>query len=76
MEQLQLEGYDDTRKGIYYFIPDEESLEEVKGQLKLNLDDFGQNAQSELNTKEKLSDISIGEYNEWVAKTIRFTLFF
>ncbi|TQR21368.1 LCP family protein [Psychrobacillus vulpis] len=61
IEQLQIEGYDDTRKGVYYFIPKDESLEEVKKQLKLNLDDFGQNAQSEIKTNKQSDDYSIGE---------------
>ncbi|WP_391207989.1 LCP family protein [Psychrobacillus sp. L4] len=61
IEQLQLEGNDDTRKGIYYYILKDDSLEEVKRQLKLNLDDFGQNAQSEINTTKSVNDLTIGE---------------
>ncbi|WP_260857992.1 LCP family protein [Bacillus sp. FJAT-22090] len=61
IEQLQLEGDDTTIKGIYYFIPKEDSLEEIKRQLKLNLDDFGQNAQSEMNKSTTVHDLTIGE---------------
>ncbi|QEY20521.1 transcriptional regulator [Psychrobacillus sp. AK 1817] len=60
-EQLQLKGYDDTRNGVYYFIPDEEALDEISEQLKLNLDDFGQNAKTELNQSTKITDLTIGE---------------
>lgn len=61
IEQLVLEGYDDRLNGVSYFFIKEDSLEEVKKQLQLNLDDFGQNAQSDLNTDKKLNDLSIGE---------------
>lgn len=60
IEQIQLEGDDATIKGIYYFIPKEDSLEEIKRQLKLNLDDFGQNAQSETNKSTSVHDLTIG----------------
>lgn len=61
IEHLTIEGYDDTQKGIYYFIPKRDSIEEVKKQLKLNLDDFGQNAQSEVDTTKQVNDLSLGE---------------
>ncbi|MDF2065846.1 LCP family protein [Bacillus sp. Cr_A10] len=62
IEQLQIEGDNDTSSGYYYFIPREDSLEEVKNQLKLNLDDFGQNASSETNNKTtQVNDLSIGK---------------
>ncbi|GGA18682.1 LCP family protein [Psychrobacillus lasiicapitis] len=60
IEQLQLEGVDTMIRGTSYFLIDEESLEEVKKQLQLNLDDFGQNAQSEIKTKT-VSDLTIGQ---------------
>ena len=60
-EQLQITGSDATIRGIYYFIPDEDSIETVQQQLKLNLDDFGQNAQSELNEIKTANDLTIGE---------------
>ncbi|SER65864.1 LCP family protein [Psychrobacillus sp. OK032] len=60
IEQLKLEGEDTTIRGTSYFIIDEESLEEVKRQLQLNLDDFGQNAQSEIKSKT-VHDLTIGE---------------
>lgn len=60
-EQLQITGDDATIRGIYYFIPDEDSIETVSKQLKLNLDDFGQNAQSELNETKTANDLSFGE---------------
>ncbi|TQR06265.1 LCP family protein [Psychrobacillus soli] len=61
IEQLQLKGYDTLIRGTSYFIIDEESLEEVKRQLQLNLDDFGQNAQSEMNKSTSVHDLTIGE---------------
>lgn len=60
-EQLQITGKDKIIRGIYYFIPDEDSIETVQQQLKLNLDDFGQNAQSELNETKTAKDLSLGE---------------
>ena len=48
-------------RGTSYFIIDDESLEEVKRQLKLNLDDFGQNAQSEINKTTTVHDLTIGK---------------
>ena len=60
-EQLQIAGDDATIRGIYYFIPDEDSIETVSQQLKLNLDDFGQNAKSELNGTKTANDLSLGE---------------
>ncbi|WP_277585993.1 LCP family protein [Psychrobacillus antarcticus] len=60
-EQLQITGEDATIRGIYYFIPDEDSIDTVSEQLKLNLDDFGQNAQSELNETKTANDLSLGE---------------
>lgn len=61
IEQLHIEGKDTSIRGVYYFIPDEDSIEEVKEQLTLNLDDFGQNAQSETNQSKTLNDLSIGK---------------
>ena len=60
-EQLQITGDDATIRGVYYFIPDEDSIETVSQQLKLNLDDFGQNAQSEINETKTANDLSLGE---------------
>ena len=64
IENLQLKGVDERINGGSYFLLDEESLEEVKEQLKLNLDDFGQNAQnaqSDVDKTNQISDLSIGE---------------
>lgn len=61
IEQLQLEGYDTTIRGVSYFIIDEDSLEETKKQLQLNLDDFGQNAQSEIPKTTTVHDLTIGK---------------
>ncbi|WP_342566983.1 LCP family protein [Psychrobacillus sp. FSL K6-4046] len=61
IEQLQLKGVDDTRRGVYYFIPDEQGLEELSEQLKLNLKDFGNNAQTDSKKSTKVTDLTIGE---------------
>ncbi|MER2261248.1 MAG: LCP family protein [Psychrobacillus sp.] len=61
IEQLQLKGVDDTRRGVYYFIPDEESIEELSEQLKLNLKDFGNNAQTDSKRSSKITDLTIAE---------------
>lgn len=61
IEQLQISGDDATIRGIYYFIPEEESIEEIQQQLKLNLDDFGQNAQSDLNKTKNVNNLTLGE---------------
>ncbi|HJV16644.1 MAG TPA: LCP family protein, partial [Bacillales bacterium] len=37
IEQLQIKGYDDNGR-VYYFIPDEEKLEEIKNILKTHLE--------------------------------------
>lgn len=61
IEQLQITGDDASIRGVYYFIPEEDSIEEVQQQLKLNLNDFGQNAQSELNKTKNTNDLTMGE---------------
>lgn len=61
IEQLHVEGKDTSIRGVYYFIPDEDSIEEIKKQLTLNLDDFGQSAQSDTNHTKALNDLSIGK---------------
>ncbi|MFJ8064210.1 LCP family protein [Psychrobacillus sp. NPDC096426] len=61
IEQLKLEGYDTTIRGISYFIIDDDSLEDIKRQLKLNLDSFGQNAQSEMHKTTTVHDLTIGK---------------
>lgn len=44
IEQLQIKGQDEYINNVYYFIPEEESIEQISEQLKLSLDDFGQAA--------------------------------
>lgn len=67
IEQLQLDGtnqkvYSELEmKKVWYFYPDEESLNKLKETLKLNLDNFGQNAQSEISTNTEVEDLSIGK---------------
>lgn len=56
IEQLHLDGYDKKmydeklKKEIWYFFPNEGSINELKEKLKLNLEDFGQNAKNEVHT--------------------------
>ncbi|HZH62824.1 MAG TPA: LCP family protein [Metabacillus sp.] len=38
IEKLAIEGSDEYLSGIYYFIPDEEQLEDVKSELKFHLE--------------------------------------
>ncbi|MFF2753642.1 LCP family protein [Psychrobacillus sp. NPDC058041] len=67
IEQLHLEGIDKKlydkkeKKDIWYFFPDDDSLNELKEILKLNLDDSGQNAQNDINTTKEVNDLSKGE---------------
>lgn len=63
IEQLHLEGYDKKlydkkeKKDIWYFFPNDDSLNKLKESLKWNLDDAGQ---SEIKTKE-VNDLSTGD---------------
>ena len=67
VEQLHLEGIDKKlydkreKKDIWYFFPDNDSLNELKEILKLNLDDSGQNAQNDINTNKDVNDLSKGK---------------
>ena len=67
IEQLQLDGIDKKvyseleKKEVWYFYPDEESLNQLKETLILNLDNFGQNTQSEITTNIEIEDLSIGK---------------
>ncbi|SES07602.1 LCP family protein [Psychrobacillus sp. OK032] len=67
IEQLQLDGTNQKvyseleKKKVWYFYPDEESLNKLKETLILNLDNFGQNAQSEKSTTTGVEDLSIGK---------------
>lgn len=51
IEQLELEGYDETRRRVYYFIPDEEKLEEIKLTLQNHLE-----IQTEITESNEQSD--------------------
>lgn len=59
IEQLHLEGYDKKiyekrlKKEIWYFFPNDDSLNDLKEKLKLNLNDLGQNAKNEVHTTIK-----------------------
>ncbi|MEI4768074.1 LCP family protein [Psychrobacillus sp. FJAT-51614] len=56
IEQLQLDGTNQKayseleKKQVWYFFPDEESLNKLKETLIINLDNSGQNAQSKIST--------------------------
>lgn len=67
IEQLHLEGIDKKlydkkeKKDIWFFFPYDDSLNELKEILKLNLDDSGQNAQSDINETKEVKHLSKGE---------------
>ncbi|MEH7440571.1 LCP family protein [Neobacillus drentensis] len=57
IEQLQIKGYDDTMRGVYYFVPDEDKLEEIKASLKSHLglsDDTANTDENDQTTDETL----------------------
>lgn len=53
IDQITLEGTDSTIGGAYYFIPGEESLQEVQTELKQHLDQDASSDNTSLNTSQQ-----------------------
>jgi polyisoprenyl-teichoic acid--peptidoglycan teichoic acid transferase len=55
IEQLELKGYDETIRRVYYFMPDEENVEDIKSTLQTHLEirqEFTDNSNETDNTDD------------------------
>lgn len=59
-ETLKLQGHDDTINGIYYYVPEEESVNEISSKFRVHLDLDQSSTTNTTNTESNLNSSSDG----------------
>ena len=55
-ETLKIQGHDDTINGIYYYVPEEESINEISSKLRVHLDLDKPSTSNNVNTDDSSSE--------------------